>query len=264
MRLLPLAVAIFLATGSSSHPPASPLRVMTYNIHAGKDAGGVDNLARVADVIAKSDAEIVLLQEVDRNTARSGNVDQAAELERLTGFHAAFGKSLDYQGGEYGIAILSHWPITRATTVHLPVEPTQTRAGESTEPRVALVIETKTPLGALTVVDTHLDASRDDRYRLQEVRELVSLVGEQKSSDILVGGDFNSTPTSRIHEVMIGSGLRDAWSECASAGEGATYPADTPRERIDYLYLGDAFHCAAATVLETRASDHRPLLVELR
>ena len=63
--------------------PAADLRVMVYNIHAGKDAAGVDNLERVAQVVRDAAADLVLLQEVDRGTRRSGGVDQPEVLARL-------------------------------------------------------------------------------------------------------------------------------------------------------------------------------------
>jgi endonuclease/exonuclease/phosphatase family metal-dependent hydrolase len=229
---------------------------MVYNIHAGKDAAGVDNLERVAALIKANDADLVLLQEVDRNTTRSGRVDQLAELERLTGFHGVLGKSLDYQGGDYGIATLSRWPIKRHETVHLPVEPPQERAGGSHEPRVALVVETN----GLTVLNTHLDASGTDHYRLQEVREVIAVLKPLVSSRLVAGGDFNSNPDSPVHDQMVSSGLRDSWLECGG-GESLTYPASTPVKRIDYLYLGKPLRCSSATVLDTQASDHRPVLI---
>src|SRR5688500_14530278 len=67
--------------------------VLSWNIHAGKDADRQDNLERVATAIRESGADLVLLQEVDPNTERSGRVDQLAILERLTGFHGRFGKT---------------------------------------------------------------------------------------------------------------------------------------------------------------------------
>jgi hypothetical protein len=51
-------------------------RVLVFNIHAGKDAGGKPNLEEVAALVRSVDADVVLLQEVDRGTRRSGNVDQ--------------------------------------------------------------------------------------------------------------------------------------------------------------------------------------------
>ena len=226
---------------------------MVYNIHAGKDAAGVDNLARVAELITSRNADIVLLQEVDRGTTRSGGVDQLEELKRLTSLHGVFGKSLDYQGGEYGIAILSRWPIEGTAIIPLRTDPPQPRAGGSLEPRIALSANTN----GIRVVNTHLDASREDTWRLQEISRLG---GSVSGGPILVGGDFNSTPESAVQHNWRQSGLRDAWTECGAA-DGLTYPADTPVKRIDYLFLGRGFRCESAEVIETTASDHRPLLV---
>src|SRR5215203_6042915 len=75
-------------TGGRNHEA----RVLVYNMHAGKDAKGVDNLQRIAKLVDSLRADIVLLQEVDRNTQRSSGVDQPAVLAKLTGHHAAFGK----------------------------------------------------------------------------------------------------------------------------------------------------------------------------
>lgn len=226
--------------------------MLVFNIHAGKDAAGVDNLERVAALIKSTEADLVLLQEVDRGTTRSRGVDQLAVLMRLTGLHGAFGKSLDYQGGEYGIATLSRWPITADEIIPLRVDPPQTRAGGSLEPRVALIVNTN----GLRVVNTHFDASREDTYRLQEVERLLGAIN---GFPLLAGGDFNSVPESTVQERLRRSGLRDAWLECGGK-EGLTYPADTPVKRIDYLFL-NGFRCGSAAVLESTASDHRPLMV---
>src|SRR5687768_15586880 len=129
---------ILLISGCATAPATDRLRVLVYNIHAGKDAGGAHNLQRVSEVIQSTRADVVLLQEVDRQTTRSGGVDHLAELERLTGMSGAYGKSLDFQGGQYGIAVLSRWPITPVDVVALRTDPPQPRAGGSIEPRVAL------------------------------------------------------------------------------------------------------------------------------
>jgi endonuclease/exonuclease/phosphatase family metal-dependent hydrolase len=252
MRRLPVLLLLLLtacATGTRV-----PVRVLVYNIHAGKDAAGVDNLERVAGLIRSSDADLVLLQEVDRNTTRSGGVDQLAELMRLTGMHGVFGKSLDYQGGEYGIATLSRWPIVRHETVALHTDPPQLRAGGSLEPRIALIVETN----RLHVLNTHLDASRDDRYRLQEIGQVIRAT--RNRTPILAGGDFNSEPESEVQKRVREAGLRDAWLECG-AGPSLTYPASEPVKRIDYLFFTGRSDCTTAAVLDSQASDHRALLV---
>lgn len=241
------------------------VNVLVFNIHAGKDAAGVDNLERVAAVARSADADIVLLQEVDRRTARSAGVDHAAELARLTGFQMAFGKSLDYQGGEYGIAILSRWPISAQATHDLPVDPPQERSGGSLEPRAALRVSIAAPGGSITVLNTHLDASGTDRWRRQEIAKLLEIATEARSSGdaLLVGGDLNSTPESAVQEQVRRAGFTDAWALCG-AGNEMTYPADSGVKRIDYLYLSGGQSCETATVIDTQASDHRPLLVRVR
>ena len=238
--------------------------MLVYNIHAGKDAAGVDNLERVAAVVRGASADIVLLQEVDRRTTRSAGVDHAAELARLTGLEMAFGKSLDYQGGEYGIAILSRWPITAQATLDLPVDPPQTRSGGSLEPRAALRVSIATPSGPMTVLNTHLDASREDRWRRQEISRLLAIAADAAgSAPLLIGGDLNSTPESEVQQEVRRAGFADAWSLCGT-GNDLTYPADSGVKRIDYLYLGAGQGCETATVIDTKASDHRPLLVRVR
>jgi endonuclease/exonuclease/phosphatase family metal-dependent hydrolase len=261
-----LTFACATARRSGAPPEASELTVLVYNVHAGKDAAGRDNLRRVSDVVKSAAADIVLLQEVDKGTRRSGGVDQPSEYARGTGYHVAFARSLDYDGGEYGIAILSRWPIRRDTTIHLPVDPPQERAGGSREPRVAMLATIATPAGEVAVLNTHMDASADDRWRKQEIRTILRLTADMLRDSgvaVLVGGDFNSTPESAVQAELRASGLTDAWLRCGS-GDGFTYPADSSRKRIDYLFLTGNVGCVRATVLTTDASDHRPVLFVVR
>lgn len=237
-----------------------------FNIHAGKDAAGADNLEGVASLVGRTSADIVLLQEVDRATRRSGLVDQPAVLASRTGFHAAFGSTLGYDGGEYGIAILSRWPILRDTLFPLRIEPPQQRAGGSLEPRGALRVVVASPHGSITLFNTHLDPSREDRWRRQEAAGVRALVESARASGaplVLAGGDFNSTPESAVQEALrAAGGMRDAWLECGR-GDGFTYPADSAIKRIDYLFLTGGVRCTLAEVIVTSVSDHRPLLVTL-
>ena len=262
-----LALCAF-SLGCASLRPSEPgreIRVLVYNIHAGKDAKGVDNLARVAELVRSTRADIALLQEVDRGTTRSGKVDQPGVLASLTGLNVAFGKTLDYQGGDYGIAVLSRWPISADSLISLPVIPPQQRSGGSHEPRGALRAVIQIPGGPVDVLNTHIDASREDFYRRQEMTTLLQLatrsIGEQRRST-LVGGDLNAEPGSAVMEMVRGSPLRDPWPECGE-GSGLSYPADGPVKRIDYLLLPADWRCVSASVLETDASDHRPVLFVL-
>ncbi|HYE57307.1 MAG TPA: endonuclease/exonuclease/phosphatase family protein, partial [Rhodothermales bacterium] len=209
-------------------------------------------------------ADLVLLQEVDDGTRRSGYMDQVAVLRRLTGLRGAFGRSLWYDGGAYGIAILSRWPLRADTVWHLPVSPPQRRAGGSMEPRTALRVVVDAPGGPITVVNTHLDPARDDAGRRQEVRALLEHLAPvlRAGGRVLVGGDFNAEPGSAPLALFEAAGLTDAWRACGS-GDGLSYPAAIPTKRIDYLLTSAALACRHAEVLQTDASDHRPVLVEV-
>lgn len=253
-----------VALGCASLGPfgSRPLRVMSYNIHAGWDPAGESNLERVAAIIRASNADVVLLQEVDRFTTRSGRVDQVARLRELTKMRSAFGKTLDYQGGEYGIAILSRWPVISDTLIHLPVSPPQQRAGGSYEPRGVLHAAIAAPFGRLDVYNTHLDASTDDTYRIQEIAAVLAAAAAGTSRFVVIGGDLNATPESAVLRATRAAGRRDSWQECGK-GPDATYPDVAPVKRIDYVLLTDAFRCRTARVLDQRASDHRPVLVTL-
>jgi len=80
---------------------SSRIRVLSYNIHHGEGTDGKLDLARIAKVIEAAKPDLVALQEVDVEAQRSGKVDQAQELSRLTRLHVAFGPSMDFQGANH-------------------------------------------------------------------------------------------------------------------------------------------------------------------
>lgn len=266
-RLLTVA-AILAASGCMANRPATTtardLRVVVYNIHAGKDRAGGDNLRRVAQMLLDSAADIALLQEVDSVTERSGRTDQLAEIGRLTGFHSAFGRTLDYQGGGYGIAVISRFPIVSDSVIRLPVTPSQARAGGSYEPRGVLHATILVEGIRIDVLNTHLDASADDGYRRQEAATLAAIAQSltRRGARLLLGGDLNSTPESAIRAMIETGGVRDVWSACGS-GHGFSYPETQPVKRIDYLLISESMRCIEARVLNSEVSDHRPVFFRL-
>ena len=258
-----VALLLVLASGAAAQRTTTSVRVLVFNIHAGKDANSRGNLEDIAALIRSTEADIVLLQEVDRGTKRSGHVDQLRNLSDLTGYSTAFGRSLDYDGGQYGIAALAREAISHSTTEPLPIQPPQARAGGSYEPRAALTVAAATRLGPMNAINTHLDSSKDEHYRLQESAHIVSMTKRFARNQLwIAGGDFNAEPSSATYAQLIAAGLKDAWKECG-AGDGLTYPADKPVKRIDYLFLAAGLRCSKADVIDTRVSDHRPLLVTL-
>ncbi len=271
MRLPLLASLLLLAltAGACRHSleltrtGATTLRVVSYNIRAGTDMQGQPALERQAALLDSLAADIVLLQEVDRNTTRSGVVDQLAELARLTGMHGAFGRAMDFGGGEYGIGILSRLPLRDTATIALPVTIPPELTERYHEPRVLLRATVATPAGPLHLLATHLDHHGPPFFRHPQLMGILAHLGEVVPEDrmVIFGGDLNAVPEA-VEIRALAIHFTDAWTACGG-GEGFTFPADRPDRRIDYLLMRGAT-CTAASVVHSQRSDHRPLVVDLR
>jgi len=232
------------------------LRVLTYNIHHGEGIDGVLDLPRIARVVDSVDPDIVALQEVDQKTRRTGEVDQPAELGRLTKRDVVFGGNFRYQGGEYGNAVLSRLPIVRHKNHLLP-------SFGGGEQRGVLEVEIRLPneVGTLAFLATHLDFRPDDRERLESVRAITALVAAIPARPALVAGDLNALPDSTALRALESMGWTRANREILP-----TSPVVNPRRQIDYvLYRPDnRWRVVEVRVLdETVASDHRPVLAVL-
>ena len=121
------------------------------------------------------------------------------------------------------------------------------------------------PIGDIVLMNTHIDASGDDRWRKQEIKTIIALTNAELAAGarrLFFGGDFNSTPESAVQAELRANGMNDAWAQCGR-GNGMTYPADSSRKRIDYLFVEAGAECTDAAVLVTQASDHRPVLFTL-
>src|SRR6185295_11676569 len=116
-----VALLVGLSAGCASQKAnllPAPFRVMTYNIHHGEGADGRVDLLRVAEVVKQEKADIVALQEVDKGVERTKRRDLPAELAALTGMTCVFSNNFHYQGGEYGNAVLTRFPVLRWDNTH--------------------------------------------------------------------------------------------------------------------------------------------------
>lgn len=229
------------------------LRVMTYNIHVGVGMDKKLDLQRIADVINRERPDLVGLQEVDRGVKRTEGKDEIAELAAMTRMEYAFAPNLDFQGGKYGVAILSRFPIKN--TVHRMFENKR-----EAERRGMLLVEVEVDRKPLTFVTTHLDYQFEDG-RVFETEQLLSFLGEVKGPLIVVA-DMNDVPSGGAYQLMR-TKFDDAWLTSRAQGEGFSYPADKPVKRIDHIFYRQSVRAKKARVVETLASDHVPVVAEL-
>jgi endonuclease/exonuclease/phosphatase family metal-dependent hydrolase len=181
-------------------------------------------------------------------------VDQAAALGRRLGMHHAFGAFMDYQGGRYGMALLSRHPIVRSWPVPLP---------EGNEPRIALAAEIALPGGdTITAVNVHFDWVDDDAFRFAQASRLAAILDTLSRPYVLLG-DFNDQPGSRTLALF-----RARASEARKpAIEHFTFSATAPEKEIDFIFAAPAgaWEVGEARVVRERiASDHRPVVAMLR
>jgi endonuclease/exonuclease/phosphatase family metal-dependent hydrolase len=233
------------------------IKVLSYNIHHSNPPSRPDviDLEAIAKVIRSSEAEIVGLQEVDIYTSRSGaDLHMAKELAEMTDMpYFYFSKGIDYQGGEYGTAILSKHPLSETNTILLPAE-------EGTEQRTISVATVTLEDGLLyQFANTHLDFSSASNA-LSQAKKIVSYF-ENSDTPLILVGDFNSTQDSPPIRLLDTDFTRSCKNDCSP-----TIPVINPKKTIDFImYKGsDDFTVRSHQVIqETYASDHLPVMAEL-
>ncbi|WP_406309902.1 endonuclease/exonuclease/phosphatase family protein [Streptomyces sp. NBC_00623] len=259
-----LGVATAPPAGAAGHAHSVPLRVATYNIHAGAGMDNVFDLDRQAAELRALDADVIGLQEVDVHwDTRSQWRDVAGELAERLHMRVSFAPiySLDpttpgAPRREFGVAVLSRYRIVSAenheitrlsTQVPNPVPAPAPGFGE-------VVVRVKGM--PVHVYVTHLDYRGDPSVRIAQVADTRRVMAQDEGRKVLLG-DFNAEPGAPE--------LAPLWEELADAEPGApTYPALNPVKRIDFVAVSkDGVQVRDAAVAETLASDHRPVVADL-
>jgi endonuclease/exonuclease/phosphatase family metal-dependent hydrolase len=204
-----------------------------------------------------ADPDLVSLNEVDDGTVRSGGTDEASYLSRATGMRAVFGLTLpSYDGGRFGSAILSRYPIVESHKTPLPEV-------SGFEPRALLTATVRVGHRTVAFSSLHLSAeARGGADRVLEA-ETVAQVLRQTQHPTIVAGDLNSR-SSDLPVRILRQYLLDAQEETGT-GRGDTIPEADPTARIDYVLYDNHFASVPGSthVLRSAISDHRSVLTEL-
>jgi endonuclease/exonuclease/phosphatase family metal-dependent hydrolase len=234
---------------------AFQLRILCYNIHHANPPSkpNVIDMEAIANVIRQNQPDLVALQEVDVRTERSGkDLHQAEELARMTGMKAYFAKAIDYGGGEYGVAILSKYPMDNMKNTPLP-----TAEGTKGEHRTLATAEISLPGGKKVLfAATHLDAQRGDTNRVLQINKIVEVL-RNATLPVVIAGDFNAVPDTRTINTLDQHFTRTCVTNC-----GFTIPEKNPTRTIDFIAFkpSSGFKIVDHQVIEEPyASDHLPL-----
>lgn len=253
LSLLTLCVIVSSLAGcrATSQAEDTTLRVMAYNIKHGRGNDGKVDLERAAAVIEASDPDVVTLQEIDEVCGRSGSIDEATWLGERLGMEPLFGAFMAYDGGRYGMAMLSRLPILEWENHVLP---------PGAEPRSALAARLRLADGSeLVVVGIHLYANEEQR--LAQAKKLMEIFARE-TAPVILAGDFNSRPGSPVMEL-----LGCEWMNPDKGEDRFTFDSENPDREIDYILYRpvNRLEVLWLDVLdEQMASDHRPLVLELR
>ena len=227
------------------------LKILSYNIKHGRGMDGKVDLLRIAKVIGSLSPDLVTLQEVDKNCTRSGSIDLTRELAGILKMEGRFGKFMDFQGGEYGMAVLSRFPIISHQVHVLP---------RGAEPRCALEarVNPGKDWGEIRLFGIHHDWTREN-LRVTQCEALLKKIGQERGP-VILAGDFNAGRNAQSVRLLVDSGF-----EILTNDQINTFPSDNPKVEIDFIMSkGLSFTRFTHQVVDEKiASDHRPVLVEL-
>ena len=223
------------------------IRIMSYNVRNGRGIDNKTDLNRITAVINDASPDFVAVQELDSVATRTGGVYILGELAKKTLMHPVYAPAIDFQGGKYGVGLLSkEFPID---TRFIPLPGRE-------EARVLLVAEFE----KYYVCCTHFSLTEEDR---QASVEIIEKEFRNVTKPVFLAGDMNSRPESPVQERINKS------FTTLNNPKQFTFPADTPRVCIDFIYglnnAGNAYSVLARNVMTGRlGSDHLPLYVDVR
>lgn len=247
-----LILCCFLLASVKSNAQTKPFRIkiMSFNVCRSGELTQY-SVVPFANLIQEYQPEIIALQELDYKTTRNTGIDFATKLGAALGMFPIFGRTIFYQGGEYGIAVLSKYPFLSVKT-----EPLPSPAGVK-EQRAVLITEIRLPSGQdIRFASTHLDHSTDMVGSVMAIALNNYLLKDDMP--IILGGDFNAKPESGT----IANEMQQ-WKRFCN--NDPTSP-NNPTSKIDYLFGYPKDKCRTISyqvIARTGISDHCPIVAEI-
>lgn len=246
--LLSLAALLLCPLAAQAGKPVR-ITVLSYNIQGAKRFP----TKKYAEFIQKYQPDLVAFQEVDYMTKRfPQKPDFLGEVARMTGMHPVYAAAMAFSDGQYGIGLMTRFPIEAVKAFALP------QPEGSYEPRRAVTAEVRINDDlTMRFTSTHLDLPSDS-IRLAQTTALTRwLSGDDTPS--IVCGDFNATPDSKAIAHM-----KDHWQQVCD--DQLTYPETDPKKKIDYIFVrgrGTWKVVDYQRLVDVPLSDHCPILVTL-
>ncbi|NOU92937.1 hypothetical protein GC093_06770 [Paenibacillus sp. LMG 31456] len=221
------------------------LRLMTYNIRHGEGMDNQVHLSAIRTQIEQGNADFIALQEVDRYQWRTGLQDQAANLAKALRMNYTFAPAFRRGFSEYGIALISRFPIDNVRVYPLP-------GGKGQEPRTVLTAQIKLEERIVTIVTTHLGVARSEReLQMPALVDILKSIG----TPLIVMGDFNMPDSdnlmSDLHKLLYKIPLQLPQATVVNGGE------------IDHIFTSFA-HESPAWLQYEQSSDHLPVLCQIK
>ncbi len=240
------AIIGVLATASTPalvEPGAKSLRILTYNIQQGYNRAGQLDFGGQLDLMRQVNADIIGLQESDTNRISGSNNDLVRYFADRLELYSYYGPKT--VTGTFGIALLSRYPLQNPRTFYMYSE------GEQTATITAQVtISGRT----FNLVVTHLG---NGGPLIQQVQLLQAVADRQ---DVIAMGDFNFRPDTEQYRRTTQI-LQDAW--LLKWPSGVDDQGLNPTKRIDHVFLSPGYTVTQARYLDSPASDHPALWVEI-
>lgn len=243
--------------------PAPDLKVVTWNIERGVE---YDN---VLSVLRRVDADVLLLQEVDRGCRRTSYRNVARDLaEALDMNWIAAGEFQEIGEGRAGAAaitgqaILSRFPIEDASVLRFAAQDRWRWSVNPVQPRRGGRMALKARTAGVTVYNTHIESGRDRSVQHRQMAEIVADQAALHESAVVIGGDFNNGPV--LKSLTLSSLARASFTDALGTDAGKRGPTSLGQNHpIDWLFIKRLRPAEGQIVDASRASDHSPVMAAL-